>query len=429
MRLSSILVVSFFLAVSGCSAGIGEPVGDSDDPSDPSDPNDPDPNEPDIDPELCVGDGGPGGVCEVTGDCDAPFVCLDGQCVGPQNPDVTCDPIEGNFCEGANEVCVAQVCVINPGTCDTTDQCPTGFLCTNGECLPDHDGACADPGPGPELAGTWDVQSNLYLREGLPGVVAGFLDASELLADFVEGDIDLGLPGPVELLIGALVESIIDQYVPVWAQDLIVALSNISDVLDTLGVDQTLNLDGLPCDANYRGSTTWDLITFEYGGDVISAAPVDIPEIGEVEPEDFNARYSCGSLYIDQHRIENTLSGLVRWIVNTVVEISTGYSSPESAIDAAFNCTAIADGINSAWQSACGCSTDVSAVVEATCTSYKNDLVAQLTAAIDEATVSLSVVSLQGVADTPDETHMLDGIWYGSVIGWDFPGDFTGLRQ
>lgn len=403
-------------------------VGD-DDPSNPSGPPGGPGDEP-VDPAACVGDGGPGSVCVVTGDCEAPFVCADGVCVGPHNPDVACDPIEGKLCAGADEVCVANVCVLLPGACVTVDECPLGFLCADGQCVPDNDGtACADPGPGPDLGGTWAVTSHLYMRDGLPGVVAGLLDVSELLADFVEGDIDLGLPAPVEFLIGALVSSIIDAYVPPWAQDLILVLGGFADVLDTMTVEQTVTLAGLPCDANYRGSSTWDTITFEYKDEIITARPEDIPEIGPITPEDFGARYSCGQLYIDRHRVQNSLTWLVRWLLDTLVEATTGYPTVEEAIDAAIDCDGIAAGINSAWQSACGCSTDITAGIAATCTGFKADLMTQITMLIDEAAVNLSVVSLAGIADVQDASHLDPGVWYGAVIGFDFPGDFTGTRQ
>ena len=424
----SLIAASLLIAGPACSVGaVGGDIVTSDQPDDPDNPDDPDDPEPDED--LCIGDGGAGAECEVTGDCVAPFVCLDGICVGPLNPEVTCDPVEGIDCPGEDEVCVARVCVINPGECETVDDCPLGFWCIDGLCIPYQDGeVCAVPGPGPELSGTWAMNSTLHLREGIPSIAAGFLDVSELLADFIEGDIDLGLPAPVEALIGYLVQGIIDAYVPNWAQELIVTLAGVSDVLDDLEVDSTVNLAGMVCDANYRGSSQWDWITFEYRGTVVSERPEDIPEIGAVVPEDFGARYSCGDLYIDRHRIKNVLSGLVAWVVNTMVEITTGYTDVASALDAAIPCASIADSINDAWQSACGCSTDVSAVVEATCDSYKDDMIAQITTLLDEATVSLSVVTLKGITAIPDGTHMNDGIWFGSVIGGDFPGEFTATR-
>ena len=406
-RLVSLAAFAFIaLSAPGCAPGAiggdGDGVGDSggDDGDDPFDPNDPDTP----DPAACVGDGTEGAACEVTADCTAPTVCVNGFCIGPDDPEFRCDPIEGVYCETDGELCVAGVCVLDP--------------------LVPGDDTCPVPGPGPDLSGTWQMSSTLHLREGLPGLAAGFLSASETLADWIEGNIDLGLPAPVELLLGSLVEAIIDKYVPEWAQEMVVMLAGFSDVLDNLQIDQTVVLTGQPCDATYRGSSTWDRITFEYRGVVISERPEDIAEIGPVSPEDFGARFSCGSLYIDQHRVHNALRGLVRWMVDTMVEITTGYPTLELAIDAAFDCVAIANAINDSWQSACGCSTDISAGIEATCTGFKADLMADLTTLIDEAAIEMSVVSLEGLATIPDANRMLDGSWYGQLVSRQFPGSF-----
>lgn len=426
--LSVVLSATLIASLSACAPSPAGGSGADGGVSNPDQPND-DPNDPSDDPAVCQGDGTTGGACEVTNDCQAPLVCVGGECVGPSNPNVTCDPIEGKLCEGDGEQCVAGVCVVPPSTCQTTDQCPVGYVCSDGQCLPENDGTCADPGPGPELTGTWATKSNLHLREGLPGFAAGLLDVTELLRDFIQGDADLGLPPFIQTVLNAFIADVINQYVPNWAQDLVLALAGVSDVLDTMQVDSTIMLQGQSCDATYRGSSTWNLLTFEYDGQVITAAPDTIPEIGAIEPEDFGARYSCGDLYIDRHRIHNTLSGLVRWLVNTVVEIATGYPTPEQAIDAAIDCPAIAQALNNTYQNLTGGGTNITSTVEAACTGLENQMLTQLQQLIDDAAVKLSVVSLQGVGHVASETRMDPGTWYGSVLGGDFPGDFTAVRQ
>jgi hypothetical protein len=423
--LSSIVVVALGACGADPDVAAGPDAGAAGGSSNPDQPGDTG-----DDPSVCLGDGGSGTTCEVTGDCEAPLVCLDGVCVGPQDPDVSCDPIEGIGCEGEDEQCVAGVCVTPPDECETTDQCPVGYLCADGQCKPDRDGeACEDPGPGPELTGTWSATSNLYLRDGLPGLADGLLELSETFRDFIQGDADFGLPPLIQIVVNSFVASVIDQYVPEWAQDLVLAMAGISDVLDTMQVDSTIVLEGQPCDAHYRGSSVWDRITFEYDGQVITAVPGDIPEIGAIEPEDFGARYSCGDLYIDRHRVHNTLSGLVRWLLNTVVEISTGHPTPEEAIGAAIDCQAIAESLNDAYQQACDCNGDITVAVEAACTGFESQLITDLQALVDDAAVQLSVLSLQGVAEVADEDRLAPGQWYGSVLGGDFPGDFTAVRQ
>ncbi len=426
-----LLTIAVLLPLIACAPADGpEAGGGADAGTTTPDQPDNDPNDPSDDPSVCLGDGATGGTCEVTDDCQAPLVCVGGECVGPSDPNLRCDPVEGNFCAGEGEQCVAGVCVVPPGTCTTTADCPVGYLCTDGQCEPERDGeACADPGPGPELTGTWDVNSNLHLRDGLPGLVDGLLDLSELFRDFIQGDADFGLPSFIQSILNAVIADIINQNVPNWAQDLVLALAGVSDVLDTMQVQSTMILEGQSCDATYRGSSTWDLLTFEYDGQMITAVPETIPEIGAIEPEDFGARYSCGDLYIDRHRIHNTLSGLVRWLINTVVEVATGYPTAEGAIDAAIDCSAIASALNSAYQSLTGSGTSITGTVQAACTGLENQLLTNLQQLIDDATVQLSVVSMQGIATVASDSRLDPGTWYGSVVGGDFPGDFTAVRQ
>jgi len=411
-RRSSLAFALVLLAALSACASSGDPDTLADDPAQPGadgtgdDPSAP-PDDPAADPGLCVGDGSDGAACEVTADCEAPLVCLRNVCVGPRDPDLLCDDIDGKACAGADEVCVGGVCVVDPVL--------TG------------EPTCPNPGQPPELAGTWAMSSTLALREGLPGLVGGLLSISELLADFVEGNIDLGLPAPVEILIGALVEAIIDQYVPVWGQDLIVMLAGFSDVLDDLQIDQTVVMSGELCEANYRGSSTWDRITFEYRGQQVSERPEDIPEIGPVTPEDFGARYACGQLFIDRHRVKNALQGLVRWMINTATEITTGYPTLELAIDAAVDCANIAVGINQAWRNAGG-GFDITTAVETSCLGFEADLLMRVTMLIDNAAIELSVVSLEGVADVTSERRLDAGVWAGRLLSGEFPGAFDASR-
>jgi hypothetical protein len=267
------------------------------------------------------------------------------------------------------------------------------------------------------------MTSTLHLRDGLPGLVSGLLTATEVLADLVEGTVDWGLPDWLESIINAVVPPIIDAYVPAWAQQIPVALSNISDVLDDLQVESTVYLSGGTCQASYRGYEKWEKITIEYRGQIISAAPQDIPEVGEIRPEEFAALYSCGDLYFDRHRIKNTIGGLIRWVVNSVIEASTGHRTVQEAISNAIDCDGLADAIERATGSS-----GIADPVRNACTTAVGNIVAQIDAVLDEATITLSVLSLQGRARVTGERTLVDGTWTGSVIGFDFPGEFAADR-
>ncbi len=379
---------------------------------------------------LCVGDGEAGGACEVTADCNAPQVCLEqadgtGICVGPQDDAYTCDTIEGIDCLNEGESCINGLCIAAPGACETLDDCPLGFTCNAGQCTPERDGTvCSDPGPGPALAGTYETESILYLREGLPGVVDKILDVTEGARDLINGRVDLGLPSVVEFILGGFISSIIQQYVPRYAIDIVNALATMSDILDTMEVEGTLILEGENCDGNYRATHNWDFVTVNFNGRELRTSPNDLPGVDEVIPEPFGARYHCGDLLLDKHRIQNTMGTLVRWILDTGIEATTGFSTVEEALSSIINCTAVAN----ALANSCGvCGPAYNPALSA-CDGLVQAGVAKVTEAIDNAAIKMSLIKLRAVIPVKADGNLEDGTWYGSLVGGDFTGEIDADR-
>ncbi len=375
---------------------------------------------------LCVGDGQAGGACEVTGDCASPQVCLDNVCVGPKDNAYTCDPVEGIECLEAGETCINGLCIAAPGACETLDDCPLGYICEANTCTPQRDGeTCSDPGPGPALAGTYKTDSVLHLRDGLPGVVDGIFDATEVARDLINGQIDLDLPSVIEFVIGGIVAGIIRQYVPSYAIDIINSLATISDILDTMGVKGTLVLEGQECDGNYRGSHTWDTVTVNFNGQLLTLDPSDLPGVDDVVAEEFGARYHCGDLLLDKHRIQNSMGGLVRYILDKGIEATTGFPTVEAALSSIVNCGAVANAVANAC-SYCGPAYTPALIA---CDAAVQVTVAKVTEAIDEAAVSMSLIKLRAVVPVATDGTLGDGVWYGSLVGGDFLGELSAVRQ
>jgi len=373
---------------------------------------------------LCIGDGGAGGTCEVSADCGAPMVCLNNTCVGPKDPSYTCDPIEGIDCLQAGESCINGLCVATPGACETLDDCPNGYACDAGQCTPERDGTvCSDPGPGPALAGTYKTDSVLHLRDALPGVVGDILDVSEKARDIVNGNLDLGLPSVVEFIVGGLVAGIVRQYVPGYGIDIVNALATMSDVLDTMRVEGTLTLDGQACDGNYRGRHNWDFVTFNMNGIDMRVKPNDLPGIDNVEPEDFGARYYCGDLLIDKHRIKNTMGTLVRWMLDTAAQAISGFPTMEAALGSIVDCNAVGQTISSA------AGINVTGLASGACQGLVNVGVAKIGQAIDNAAVKMSLLKLRAIVPVNSDGTMGAGIWYGSLVGGDFRGELSAQAQ
>ena len=425
MKQLALAAAALLLAVLSACAQIGDPQ-----EINPGDPTNPDGPDGPVDPALCEADGDSGSTCEVTGDCMQPFVCLDGVCVGPQNPDVTCDPVENIACPNADEVCVGGVCVVNPGACTSVDDCPLGYVCEAGECLPERGGeACADVGPGPDLNGTWKFSSVLHLREGLPDVVANMLGVAEEARDLIEGNIDWGLPSLVESVIGGAIASIIDSYVPLYAQNMVVALGDMSDILDDMQVESLVTLAGEPCDGRYRGTEQWQRIRFELRGIDLFIAPEDLPGVDEIIPDDFSAWYSCGELYIDRHRIQQKLGGLIRFLVDNMANAVTGAPNVETALQGLVDCPSFASAVDNYVGQVCSFCPGVRSVVQFACVNAINSGIAKLSDEIDNAAVRLALLKKKGIATVTSGDQLTGGQWYGSLVGGDFPGEFTAVRQ
>jgi hypothetical protein len=431
MKLSSALLtalfsIAFLTGGAACTGTITDGGFADDGPG--GDPGgDKTPEEQEEERALCVGDGEAGGACEVTADCAAPQIChSSGVCVGPKDPAYTCDPIEGVDCLEAGESCVNGLCIAAPGACETLDDCPNGFVCDGGQCTPERDGsACSDPGPGPALAGTYKVESVLRLRDGLPDVVDKILDASETARDIVNGDIDLDLPSAVEFLIGGIVAGVIRQYVPPYGIDIVNALGTMSDVLNTMGVEGTLKLEGQACDGNYRGSHQWDFVKVTLQGRDLRIKPEQLPGVTEFLPEDFSARYHCGDLLIDRHRIQGALGQLIRWVLDTGTEAITGHPNVESALGDIVDCPAVGNTLASAC-SICGA---LSGVATGACQGFVQVGVAKVGQAIDEAAVKLSLLKLKAVVPVNADGSLGAGTWYGSLVGGDFKGTLAATKN
>jgi len=388
---------------------------------------------PSIPPQCTDPSAGGGAPCEVSANCASPYVCIGGICQPPSGNQVACDV--DHPCQ-AGLTCTGGACQRVPGACRQNQDCPTGMQCQAGVCLPQ--GAppsnCAALPPAPNLAGVWHETSMLHFRQALATPLALLLDAGQIGRDLVTGNLgDLGVPGFIASILNPIVSRIVDQYVPPWAQDFLVALGDIHDILDNMGVKSDVTLVQT-CPGVYHGSEIWTRLEFTYRGVMVSKRPEDIAEIGQVRPEDFSARVLCGEVYVDRHRIRNAVGGLLRWVLDTVVNIVTCanngpcYNSPEQAIAGIVDCDAIAQAIDNALANAIPFAPSVYGAVDNACNGLKNQITSRIQMAIDQAVASFSLVSLAGQAHVAGPSTLDQGTWAGSLVGGDFAGEWTATK-
>ncbi|MBN2723093.1 MAG: hypothetical protein JXR95_03370 [Deltaproteobacteria bacterium] len=395
------------------------------------------------------------GTCTNNDDCISPYICdtVLEKCVPPTNGE------RCNLLNSANpcpepEICVGGYCQDPTDNCETNDDCPTGWLCNDGECIPDNggdpdcytvpcpdgdvciNGVCVNPdecdlNDSPtRLAGTWNFDSMLHLRDAVGPFLGGILTAAEWLRDIIQGDFQIGgIPSWLMSIINDLLQDLISTYVPQWAQDLIVALGNVSDIVDDMRVLHTVNLVPMGND-EYYGTQVWDLIEFEYDGQFVTSPPEDVLGF-EVIPDDFTSREICGTFYIDRYYIRNVVGGLVSWAIDVIVTgITCGYGntcyySLEEALYDVIDCDAIAGAIDDLVYSMWSDAPSVYDPIYSFCDSQKDNAISEIIDALDDITVNLNLLSLRGVVPIVNDSTMEPGRWYGSLAGGNFDGDFT----
>ncbi|PID38915.1 MAG: hypothetical protein CSA24_00395 [Deltaproteobacteria bacterium] len=377
----------------------------------------------------------------------------------------TCDPIEGIGCTAPLD-CINGICMTPPGTCQDNDQCPAGFICANGVCTPDPNGGsggvpgcldnnqcpagqvcvagqckpnsvCSIPHSPTRLAGTWQLDSQLKVRDGLKGLTKGVLSVASTLQDIIDGKFKIkGVPSVFSKLIGGIVKGLIDQYVPPWGTELIRWLSNVNDAIDTWRVVSLDVLQPLGGD-QYIANTKWTLVEFEYQGAKVSASPANIPGLGEITVNGYSAREVCGTMILDKHKVKNSFGKIFRWAIEALLTTITCtrsdipcYTTLDQMFNALIDCQKLGQAVASADSTVPGIST----LVASACTAEKQKLVTLLLKELDDLAAKMTYMSLSAKADIANNNvQLLNGRWYGVLGGaygkGNFEGSFIGSKK
>lgn len=406
----------------------------------------------------------PTGGCKSNSDCTPPNLCdaKTGKCLPPTGNQ--CDPVEGIDCPDG-EVCVGRVCVKLPtGGCKDNSQCPSGFHCLNGKCVPNGTpptGGCTKTSQCPSgqvcvngkcvpktgcpttkpdrLKGNWKYDSTLHLRDALSPFMSGFFSASGILGKIVAGSWSIsGLPSFIDSLVKKYLKKLIGQYIPPWAQQLITTLAAINDIFKDMGVKSTVNAASSG-NHKYLHTETWDLITLTVNGKKVSSPPSAIKQVGKVKLKPYLATETCGVLTIYKHKISNQIGGIVLWGVNTALNLITCnvkgskcYNDINKALNATINCPKLGQQVDKLVRSIWSSAPPVAGIITSACMSQKQSLISKLTQSLNDLTVKLSLLELSGTATIASDTKLSSGIWYG-VIGsgvakGNFKGDFTATK-
>lgn len=278
--------------------------------------------------------------CTVSQDCRSPLVCVVGQCVAARDEQVTCNPLDSVDCPDPGQVCAAGICTTMPNSCDTSQDCPTDFICDSGQCIHSRGDSfqCTDPfGDGPDLTGNWDMVSTLNLQDGLPEAVASIVSFADKINDLINfghlGDSDRGLFEDILLVFAA---DFIKDFLPEDIGDFINVVGQFGDLLSEVTIQAKLNVRESDCKGTYRAKQQFEsiVVSLRNGGrDIIDD---EIPFVGEdFQPKsddneslgdaiavdrEFSLRYHCGQLYFDRQDIGVALGGIAKKILDFAVK-------------------------------------------------------------------------------------------------------------
>ena len=339
--------------------------------------------------------------------------------------------------------CVGGRCVGVPGPCTTNDDCPVGDTCVNGVCKPlcpqgaqcTKDADCGADSfcvacmckkadqcqkPTPDLSGLpWAANQNLHLDEALGAFGQVFAGIMKDLRDGI-----LGCPKGSGA--NCWIFQLIGATLPKYVQTLIVALGNFADILDNHNflVQSQMTFTKSAKPSSYNGIDHWTLLTFSYMNMVVSKKPEDVQQIGKPLFIPFTASAVCGVLYVDKHKVEGVLSGILRWIIDTVIQLQTCgkggpcYKTLGDLIDGSIDCNQFLNNIP----------------VFAACTAFKKGLSQKLNDAIDQWLLDYSLMTLKGTAQVdPNGRALTQGHWDGTIgngigIFKNFNGEWSAKR-
>jgi len=405
--------------------------------------------------------------CTSDADCAPPTICqtTTGQCLEPTGNN--CDPVEGTGC-APDEVCVGAKCAKVPSGCTDNSVCPPGWLCQAGTCIPGGQpptGGCTTNKDCPanntcingqckpkstcniqhdadRLKGTWQYDSTLHLRDSLSGVLKALLSTSGVLRDIIEGTFSIsGIPSFISSIVKKYLKQLIDQYVPPWGQQLIIALGDINDIVDDMRVLSTVQTTSVGNDS-YVNSEQWDLVEFDYKGQKISSPPAAIPQIGQVKVPTYSSHEVCGVLFIDKHQVNNVVGGLIQWAINTALSVVTCsvnsvpcYGSVDQALQQSINCQMLGMQLDQVVKSIWSGAPSVAMIVIQACENEKQKLIQLLNQELAGLTTKLSLLELSGTVNIPNPPgdNVLSGGQWTGVLGTgiakgSFKGDFKANR-
>jgi len=302
-------------------------------------------------PYICGEDGTELDTCRCSTDLNCPeqYVCTNGRCteqniactdsttcpMGLICRDGTCQPngteckMDANCHQFKPEMCPDQdSCVCREGLC--VNPCPntntielsggSGISCTSDNQCSENE-ICFTEHNINKCIVKWDANYYFHLIDALPPslqtILNGMGQVLGPISDILLGDnIDWGLPGWLSWLeetIVAAVRPLIDQYIPAWAQDLVIGLNDTIEILQEMKVKVRMAfVHDTERHSSIKGMEVWDAFYIQWHGDWTEVEPEGEDEGFQLNSSKFTGNIFCQledgepvySLYIDEHAAE-----------------------------------------------------------------------------------------------------------------------------
>src|SRR5690606_6876848 len=176
---------------------------------------------------------------------------------------------------------------------------------------------------------------------------------------------------------------------------------------------------------SYRGTHEWLSIRMDYRGMPIEGTPESILD-WRFAPSPFNAQAVCGTFHIERHNVNVSIGSIIAWLVDTLVyELSEHrWATAAEALAALAGgfCDALADAADAAIDY------DVRDTVSSVCRGALSSLIDGAIREILESRLGASPITLRGNAPVTGPDSLRPGTWHGTLLGREFPGEFTAER-
>jgi hypothetical protein len=268
--------------------------------------------------------------------CPLGYTCVE------DNGAKVCKPYTGGDCG----TCPGGfICDVNTNTCTKENpDCTTDAECPNGQC---RWGVCYPNNPGDviDASGHWYTKHDFNVKDALPGWVQFGGTAIRTIDQILLGQ--LNLPSWVN----AIIRGIVNQYVPQWVQTLVYLLDNMLTLFSNLRAEGEMDMSKVGGPALLAGSEYWSSFIFyllsqcgqNIGGDPSMPPPcarvdiytteLDAADLA-VDVKPFTAKVigpqgGPFQIIFDQREAKMKLAGIIKYVLDQAVAITTGYPSLE----------------------------------------------------------------------------------------------------